>query len=63
MMRLLIWLWGAIGLYVIPSATGAFIALDWTYLDFTTWSNNARVVYIVFLILWSAVMLFDGTGE
>ncbi|ULG01936.1 hypothetical protein phiA047_0205 [Aeromonas phage phiA047] len=41
-MNFVAWLILCAGLYILPAGIGAFINLDWSYLDFTTWSIEAR---------------------
>lgn len=52
-----------IAMYLIPSGIGAFVQLDWTYLDFTTWQKDARIVYGVAWILCTIYFLYDGIGD
>lgn len=49
-----------IGLYILPAGIGAFINLDWSYLDFTTWSVAARIVYVVMVIGGTVICAIDG---
>lgn len=48
------------GLYILPAGIGAFINLDWSYLDFTTWSIEARIVYVVMAIGCTVICAIDG---
>lgn len=59
-MNFVVWLILCIGIYIAPAGIGAFINLDWTYLDFTTWSIEARIVYIVMVIGCTIVCAIDG---
>jgi len=59
-MNFVVWLILCIGIYIAPAGIGAFINLDWTYLDFTTWSIEARIVYIVMVIGCTLVCAIDG---
>lgn len=59
-MNFIVWLILCIGFYILPAGIGAFINLDWTYLDFTTWSIEARTVYVVMVIGCTVVCAIDG---
>ena len=48
------------GLYILPAGIGAFINLDWSYLDFTTWPIAARIVYVVMVIGCTVICAIDG---
>ena len=49
-MNFVVWLVLCIGFYVVPASIGAFINLDWSYLDFTTWSTGARGMYAIAMV-------------
>lgn len=53
----IIWFIGFLLAYFIPSGIGAFISLDWSNLDFTTWSGQARVLLTFLELGWSGVFL------
>lgn len=59
-MNFIVWLILCIGIYIVPAGIGAFINLDWAYLDFTTWSIEARIVYIVMVLVCTLVWAIDG---
>ena len=59
-MNFVVWLILCVGLYILPAGIGAFINLDWSYLDFTTWSVAARIVYVVMVIGCTAICAIDG---
>ena len=59
-MNFIVWLILCIGIYIVPAGIGAFINLDWAYLDFTTWSIEARIVYIVMVLGCTLVWAIDG---
>lgn len=60
MMNFVVWLILCIGIYIVPAGIGAFINLDWVYLDFTTWSNEARAVYVAMVICCTILCAIDG---
>lgn len=59
-MNFVVWLISCVGLYIVPAGIGAFINLDWTYLDFTTWSIEARTVYVAMVIGCTILCAIDG---
>lgn len=59
-MNFVVWLVLCIGLYILPAGISAFINLDWSYLDFTTWSNRARLTYVIAFIIATIVVAIDG---
>lgn len=58
-MNFVAWLTLCIGLYILPAGIGAFINLDWSYLDFTTWSIEARVMYVAAVIGCTVICAID----
>ena len=58
-MNFVVWLILCIGIYIVPSCIGAFINLDWSYLDFTTWSIEARVTYVAVVIGFTVICAID----
>ncbi|ULG01345.1 hypothetical protein phiA019_0195 [Aeromonas phage phiA019] len=61
-MNFVVWLILCIGIYIVPSCIGAFINLDWTYLDFTTWTTEARVIYTAFVVAVTMIIAIDGSN-
>ena len=59
-MNFVVWLILCIGLYILPAGIGALINLDWSYLDFTTWSVEARVLYVAVVIGFTVICAIDG---
>ena len=59
-MNFVAWLVLCVGLYVLPAGIGAFINLDWSYLDFTTWSVEARGMYVAVVIGGTVICAIDG---
>lgn len=59
-MNFVAWLILCFGLYIVPAGIGAFINLDWSYLDFTTWSIEARVMYVAVVIGFTVICAIDG---
>lgn len=53
------WLILCVGLYILPAGIGAFINLDWSYLDFTTWYIEARVTYVAVVIGFTVICAID----
>ena len=58
-MNFVAWLILCAGLYILPAGIGAFINLDWSYLDFTTWSVEARVLYVAVVIGFTVICAID----
>ena len=58
-MNFVAWLILCAGLYILPAGIGAFINLDWSYLDFTTWYIEARVTYVAVVIGFTVVCAID----
>lgn len=58
-MNFVAWLILCIGLYILPAGIGAFINLDWSYLDFTTWYIEARVTYVAVVIGFTVICAID----
>lgn len=42
-----------LAMYFIPSGIGAFVRMDWTYFDFTTWDRSSRVAYALGWSVWT----------
>lgn len=61
-MNFVVWLILCVGLYIVPASIGAFINLDWTYLDFTTWTTEARVIYAAFIVAVTIIVAIDGSS-
>lgn len=59
-MNFVVWLVLCFGLYILPAGIGAFINLDWSYLDFTTWSIEARVMYVAVVVGGAVICAIDG---
>ena len=58
-MNFVVWSILCIGFYILPASVGAFINLDWSYLDFTTWSIEARVTYVAVVIGFTVICAID----
>lgn len=58
-MNFVAWLILCAGLYILPAGIGAFINLDWSYLDFTTRSIEARVTYVAVVIGFTVICAID----
>lgn len=58
-MNFVAWLILCIGLYILPAGIGAFINLDWSYFDFTTWYIEARVTYVAVVIGFTVICAID----
>ena len=58
-MNFVAWLILCVGLYILPAGIGAFINLDWSYLDFTTWPIAARVTYVAVVIGFTVICAID----
>lgn len=58
-MNFVAWLILCAGLYILPAGIGAFINLDWSYLDFTTWYIEARVTYVAVVIGFTLICAID----
>lgn len=59
-MNFVAWLTLCVGLYILPAGIGAFINLDWSYLDFTTWSTVARAMYAIAMVGTTLACAIDG---
>ena len=59
-MNFVAWLILCAGLYILPAGIGAFINLDWSYLDFTTWPIEARITYVAVVIGGTVMCAIDG---
>ena len=58
-MNFVAWLILCAGLYILPAGIVAFINLDWSYLDFTTWYIEARVTYVAVVIGFTVICAID----
>lgn len=58
-MNFVAWLILCVGFYILPAGVCAFINLDWTYLDFTTWTKAARAMYAIAVVGTTAVYAID----
>jgi hypothetical protein len=50
-------------MYFIPSGIGAFVQLDWSYFDFTTWERSSRVAYGLSWCVWTFVFVYFSVEE
>lgn len=56
--HIMIWFIGCITPYIIPSGIGAFVQLDWSCFDFTTWKEQSREILSFFVVVWTVLFLF-----
>lgn len=52
-----IWIIGFLSVYFIPAGIGAFVYLDWSNFDFTTWQAQARVMMTFMEIGWTVLFI------
>lgn len=59
MIKFIIWIVLCVLMYFVPASIVAFINLDWSYLDFTNWTDIARTFYCVGAVVAAIVTALD----